>query len=60
MVFDEARLIAERLDRITGGQAILTQMAVSSVPNMGVKPESTKSMADRFRALVSKMIGGDR
>lgn len=60
MVFDEARLVTDRLDRQAGGQAILTQMAVSSVPNMGVKPESTKSMGERFRSLVSRMIDGDR
>lgn len=60
MVFDEARLVTERLDRLAGGQAILTQMAVSSVPNMGVKPEATKSVGERFRSLVTKMIRGDR
>lgn len=57
MLFEEAELVSDRLQRISGTEAILFHMAVSAVPSMGVKPESTKSIAEQFRRLVQRLIG---
>lgn len=54
----EAELVVDRQSAIMAFGAQLHQMAVSSIPNMGVKPESTKSIGKAFDALVKRLTGG--
>ena len=53
----EADLVVERQNATMGSAALLMQMMISSIPNMGVKPESTKSIGKAFAALVKRLIG---
>lgn len=56
-VFDEAEMVSDRLGQQFGTQAILYQMAVSTVPNEQIKPDWTKQVAERFNKLVTGLIG---
>lgn len=53
----EADLVVERENAVEAQRASLLQMAVSSIPNMGVKPESTKTMAKTFRQVITALLG---
>lgn len=55
----EAELVEARLNAHLAHQATLTQMAFSSVPNMGVKPESTKKIAGKFSRVIKLLSGED-
>lgn len=57
-LFDEATLVLDRINREAATTAFLHQMAVSTVPNMGAKPEWTKSMAETFSRVIKRMTGG--
>jgi len=56
-VFAEADLVSGRLDAQAASQALLTQMAVSTIPNQSVKPTATKNMAALFTKQIKRLLG---
>lgn len=59
LVMQESELVVDRLNAAAGTNALLLQMAVSTVPNMSVKPEGTKSMLKQFGATIKTLLKGD-
>lgn len=57
MVTDEASIVSERLNLEAASKAILHQAALGTVPNMGMKPSTTKRAASSFRKLIDKLTG---
>lgn len=57
LLFEECQLVNERVNRLLGSQAALNQMAVSTVPTMGAKPEATRAAGERFTSFIRKLIG---
>lgn len=55
MVELEAGIIAERQGREAIGQAALTRLAISSIPNQSVDPKSTRKSAKAFDELLKGM-----
>lgn len=53
----EADLVIERENQKQASIAMLLQLAVSTIPNMGVKPESTKSIMKSFKSLIDRLLG---
>lgn len=53
----ESELVVERENIAQASAAMLLQMAVSTVPNMGIKPESTKSMMKTFSDSIKRLLG---
>ncbi len=59
MLSDEARMVEERTAAEQGVLATLAQMAVSTVPNMGVKPSTTKRAMRLFQNAIKMLTGRD-
>lgn len=57
LLFEEAQLVTERVNRLLGSQATLNQMAVSTVPSMGVKSDYTRTAGERFGNFVRRLMG---
>lgn len=60
MVSEESHMVADRLQTASANEAVLFQMAISTVPNQVVTPSTTKSMRKSFADLIKKMTGGRR
>jgi hypothetical protein len=58
MVFAEAEHVVRRINAHMATQASLLQMALSTIPNMSVKPTGTKSAAKTFADLLKGMWHG--
>lgn len=58
-LLDEAEIVSERLNQLAGQQAVLTLMALSATPNMGVKADSTKKAHKDFVAFTQMLMGAD-
>jgi hypothetical protein len=54
----EAQLVVDRLNAQTATDATLLQMAISTVPNMSVKPSATKQITKMFGAQIKALLGG--
>ncbi len=59
MVFAEASIVVRRINAQLAAEISLLQMALSSVPNMSVKPSGTKAAADRLTKQLKGMIDGE-
>lgn len=57
MVTDEASIVGERLQTEAAGAALLQQAALGTVPNMSVKPSTTKSAKSAFNRMIKKLTG---
>lgn len=58
MVFAEASYVVSRINTHMATQTGLLQMALSSVPNMGVKPAATKKAAAELVKILKAMKNG--
>lgn len=58
MVFAEARRVTRRLDVHLASQTALLQMALSSQPNMNVKPAATVRVAKALDKMLKDMLDG--
>lgn len=58
MVSDEARIVANRMNLELASQISLIRMAVSTIPNQSVKPQSTSKAAKEFTAKLKEMVDG--
>lgn len=59
LVLLEAQLVIERLNAEKATNATILRMAVSTIPNMNVKPSDTKKLGESFRELIAKLLPGD-
>ena len=59
MVFAEAKLVARRLDVQLASQMTLMQLALSTQPNMNVKPAATKRLVKSFEKMVKGLFDGE-
>jgi len=59
MVSEEARLVVARLNAQTATEVALFQMALSTIPNMSVKPAAVKKAAKAFEKRIKGMIHGE-
>ena len=57
-VFDYAAVVEQQSARLQAGNAILLQAALGTVPNMGVKPSTTRKAAAAFQKLIRSLTGG--
>lgn len=55
MVWEESRLVKDRLDSAMAAKAVLMQMVMSTVPNEMIKPSSTKTAKARFTDMIKKL-----
>lgn len=58
MVSEEAKIVAHRLNVELASQVSLIRMAVSTIPNQSVKPQSTNKAAKEFTARLKEMVDG--
>ena len=56
MVELEAKIVLERLQQQSVGDAALTRLAISSIPNQSVDPKSTKSAAKAFDEILKRSL----
>ena len=56
-LFQEAGIVVERLNTQAATDASLLQLAISSIPNMSVKPTATKKLAATFQKTVKALLG---
>ena len=56
MVELEAKIVLERLQRQSVGDAALTRLVISSIPNQSVDPKSTKSAAKAFDEILKRSL----
>lgn len=59
MVSEEAKIVTHRLNTQMASQISLIQMAISSVPSMGVSASATKKAAKDLKTLLKDMVDGD-
>ena len=59
MVFVEASIVAKRIGVQMASQTSLLQMALSTIPNMNVKPAGTKRAAKDLGDLLKEMMNGE-
>ena len=59
MVFAEATYVVKRINAHLAAQTSLLQMALSTIPNMSVKPGATKRAAKELTAHLKGMIDGE-
>lgn len=59
MVTDEAALVVARTSAEQAALATLVQAALTTVPNMNVKPSSTKKAAGLFQRIIKMMSGAE-
>lgn len=52
--------MARRLDVQTASQFALLQMALSTQPNMNVKPSATKRAVTAFQKMLKDMLGNGK
>jgi hypothetical protein len=53
----EASLVEERINAQLATEAVLLKMAISAIPNMGVKPQSTEAAGRAFEKQINKLMG---
>jgi len=58
LVFVEADFVVRRINAHLAIQTSLLQMALSSIPNMSVKPAGTKKTATDLSEILKGMIDG--
>lgn len=58
MVFAEARRVVRRLDVQLASRMALMQMALSTQPNMNVKPAASQRIAKAFEKVLKGMLDG--
>ena len=59
MVFVEAGIVAKRIGVQMASQTSLLQMALSTIPNMNVKPAGTKRAAKDLGNVLKDMMNGE-
>lgn len=59
MVFVEASIVASRIGVQMATQTSLLKMALSSIPNMNVKPAGTTRAAKELAELLKDMLDGE-
>jgi len=59
MVFLEAGIVAKRHDVRLATQISLLRLALSSIPNMNVKPAGTNKTAKELGELLKDMLDGE-
>lgn len=59
MVFVEASIVAKRIGVQMASQTSLLQMALSTIPNMNVKPAGTKRAAKDLSDVLKDMMNGE-
>lgn len=59
MVFVEASIVAKRIGVQMASQTSLLQMALSTIPNMNVKPAGTKRAAKDLGNVLKDMMNGE-
>lgn len=59
MVFVEASIVAKRIGVQMASQTSLLQMALSTIPNMNVKPAGTKRAAKDLSNVLKDMMNGE-
>ena len=58
MVFAEANIVVKRINAQMASEISLLQMALSSIPNMSVKPAATRKAAKELAKHLKGMIDG--
>ncbi|RWO06286.1 MAG: hypothetical protein EOS07_21845 [Mesorhizobium sp.] len=58
MVFAEASYVVKRINAQMASEISLLQMALSSIPNMSVKPAATKKAAKELTKQLKGLIDG--
>jgi len=56
-VFVEADFVVRRMNVRSANEALLAQMAVSTIPNQAVKITATKSISKLFNAQIKRLLG---
>ncbi len=57
LLFLEAGIVVDRLNTQAATDASLLQLAISTIPNMSVKPTATKKLAATFQKTVKALLG---
>lgn len=57
MLADEASIVVDRVASEQASAVTLQQMAMSTVPNMGIKPATTKRAMRLFQGAVKMLTG---
>ena len=59
MVFAEAEHVVRRINAQMASEISLLQLALSSIPNMSVKPSGTKKAAKELTKVLKGLIHGE-
>lgn len=57
-IWQEAIIVQKRQLGERYAAALLSRMAIASIPNMAVAPEATKEQAKEFFAMLNEHMGG--
>ncbi len=58
MVFAEAAIVVSRMNAQMASEASLLQLAISTVPNMSIKPAATKRAVKAFKEQLEALTDG--
>ncbi len=56
LLFEEAEIVAERVNAQICTEVSLNQMGISAIPNMSVSPAATKKIAENFAKAMKQLM----